>query len=44
MGRLAFMVVFTPIASYALPFPLLLNELLNRKKLVVVIQFQKHPY
>ena len=31
MGRLVFMVVFTPLTSYALPFSLLLNILFHKK-------------
>ena len=31
MGRLVFMVVFTPLTSYALPFSLLLNILFYKK-------------
>ena len=31
MGRLVFMVVFTPLTSYALPFSLLFNILFYKK-------------
>ena len=44
MGRLVFMVVFTPLTSYALPFSLLFNILFYKKIGVVGIQFGKYPY
>ena len=44
MGRLVFMVVFTPLTSYALPFSLLLNILFYKKIGVVGIQFGKYSY
>ena len=44
MGRLVYMVLFTPLTSYALPFSLLLNILFYKKIGVVGIQFGKYPY
>ena len=41
MGRLVYMVLFTPLTSYALPFSLLLNILFCKKIGVVGIQFEK---
>ena len=44
MGRSVFMVVFTPLTSYALPFSFLLNILFYKKIGVVGIQFGKYSY
>ena len=44
MGRLVYMVLFTPLTSYALPFSLLLNILFYKKIGVVGIQLGKYPY
>ena len=37
MGRLVYMVLFTPLTSYALPFSLLLNILFYKKKLELLV-------
>ena len=44
MDRLVYMVLFTPLTSYALPFSLLLNILFYKKIGVVGIQFGKYLY
>ena len=44
MGRLIFMVVFTPLTSHALPFSLFSNILFYKKIGVVGIQFEKYSY
>ena len=44
VGRLIFMVVFTPLTSYASPFSLLFKTLFYKKIWVVGIQVEKYPY